>query len=85
MDELAFQLLTAEADPLRGWNARLERGATTQQGELLLFDTRASDGAPLARLQLFEGEAGVYSHPALVGERLYVRGSAEICRIDLAR
>lgn len=59
--------------------------ATTQQGELLLFDTRTSDGAPLARLQLFEGEAGVYSHPALVGERLYVRGSAEICCIDLAR
>lgn len=57
--------------------------ATTQQGELLLFDTRGG-AAPLDRQTIFEGDSGVYSYPALVGAWLFVRGSAEICCIDLA-
>jgi outer membrane protein assembly factor BamB len=57
---------------------------TTQDGELFLFDTRADDSAPLARLRVFEGDSGVYSHPALVGSSLYVRGSTAICCLELA-
>jgi hypothetical protein len=36
-------------------------------------------------MPVFENDRGVYSHPALVGTRLYIRGSAEIACVDLAR
>ncbi|HET6883331.1 MAG TPA: PQQ-binding-like beta-propeller repeat protein [Pirellulales bacterium] len=58
--------------------------ATTQNGELLLVDIQSAKGEIISRLQLFEGDTGVFSHPALVGTRLFVRGSNEICCIDLA-
>ena len=59
--------------------------ATTQNGELLLVDTHSTKGQIISRLQLFDGDSGVYSHPALVGSHLYVRGSGEVCRIDLIK
>jgi outer membrane protein assembly factor BamB len=52
-------------------------------GELLLFDTRSERPNILGRMQVFENDHGVYSHPALVGTRLYLRGSSEIVSIDL--
>jgi hypothetical protein len=33
--------------------------------------------------RVFENDHGVYFHPAVVGSRLYLRGSAEIVCIDL--
>jgi outer membrane protein assembly factor BamB len=57
--------------------------ATTLRGELVLFDAKADKFAPLARLQLFEDEEGLYSHPALVGTRLYVRGSKSVVCLEL--
>jgi outer membrane protein assembly factor BamB len=55
----------------------------TQNGELILLDARASKYQPLARVRVLEDETGVYSHPALVGKRLYLRGSGEIICLDL--
>ena len=52
-------------------------------GTLLLFDTEADEPSIVGRSKLFEKERGCYSHPALVGHRLYVRGSEEIIAIDL--
>jgi outer membrane protein assembly factor BamB len=56
---------------------------TSQAGELLLIDAKADGFQVLSRLKLFEGENGVYSHPALVGERLYVRSSGEVVCLPL--
>lgn len=57
--------------------------AITLRGELILFDAAADKFAPLARVKLFDDEAGLYSHPAVVGPAMYVRGSASIVRFDL--
>jgi outer membrane protein assembly factor BamB len=57
--------------------------ATTLRGELVLFDATGDKFAPLARLQLFEDEEGLYSHPALVGTKLFVRGSRAIVCLEL--
>ena len=35
------------------------------------------------RLQVFEDRAEIYSHPALVGDRLYIRGETSIRCIKL--
>ena len=56
---------------------------TSQAGELLLIDAKADQFKILSRLKLFEDENGVYSHPALVGERLYVRSSGEVVCLPL--
>lgn len=56
---------------------------TTQSGELLLIDARADHYTELSRLKLFERDNGVYSHPALVGKRLFVRGSAQVVCLPL--
>jgi outer membrane protein assembly factor BamB len=55
----------------------------TSEGELLLIDARAPEFALLGRLSVLPGERGLLSHPALVGDRLYVRGSAEIVCVKL--
>jgi outer membrane protein assembly factor BamB len=56
---------------------------TSQAGELLLIDAKADEFKVLSRLKLFEGENGVYSHPALVGDKLYVRSSSEVVCLPL--
>ena len=56
---------------------------TTQRGELLLVDAQAEAYRVLSRLSVFADEQGVYSHPALLGSRLYIRGSSEIGCLDL--
>jgi hypothetical protein len=50
---------------------------------LILLDAKASAHNVLGRLQVFEDEAGLLSHPALVGQKLYIRGSREIVCVDL--
>ena len=56
---------------------------TTEHGELILFDAAADKFAPLSRLKLFENDSGVFSHPALVGSRLFVRSSTSLVCLPL--
>lgn len=49
--------------------------ATTVEGELLLVEATRTAYKVVSRLRLFENEQ-VWSHPALVGKRLYVRSDA---------
>ena len=56
----------------------------TLGGELILLDARAEDCAMISRLRLFTNDVEVYSHPALVGTRLYVRGGPSVSCVDLA-
>ena len=55
----------------------------TLSGELILLDARADHCEVLSRLRLFEGDVEVYSHPALVGTRLYARGGSTVMAVDL--
>ena len=54
------------------------------EGELLLVDAKADEFRLISRFQPWEGESGLYAHPALVGSRLYVRASGAIRCYDLA-
>ena len=56
----------------------------SKMGELILLDATAKEYTELSRLAVFgKDEKGVYAHPALVGTRVYVRGSASVVRLDL--
>jgi outer membrane protein assembly factor BamB len=55
----------------------------TVDGELLLLDARADTGTILSRLRVFDESVEVYSHPVLVGSRLYIRGGANILCVQL--
>lgn len=55
----------------------------TLGGELILLDGKADECAILSRLRLFANDVEVYSHPALVGTRLYVRGGTSVACVDL--
>ena len=52
-------------------------------GELFLFAAAGDKFEAASRLRLFEDGAEVYSHPALVNNRLYIRGPSSICCVDL--
>jgi outer membrane protein assembly factor BamB len=56
---------------------------TTIEGELLLIDASSKDGKPISRVKLLKDEQGVYSHPALVGTRLYLRGNSSLVCVEL--
>jgi outer membrane protein assembly factor BamB len=56
---------------------------TSKHGELLLIDAAANQYRSISRQQVFQDDPGVYSHPALIGKRLYLRGSDEIVCLDL--
>lgn len=56
----------------------------TLGGELLLLDGKASGCVVLSRLRVFTDEVEVYSHPALIGSRLYLRGGTSVMCLDLA-
>jgi outer membrane protein assembly factor BamB len=47
-------------------------------GEVILFKAVRNAFTPLSRLRLFT-DAEVWSHPALIGNRLYIRSMKEIC------
>ena len=55
----------------------------TLAGELILLDGRADTCAIISRLRLFEDDVEVYSHPALVGTRLYARAGSSVVCVDL--
>jgi outer membrane protein assembly factor BamB len=52
-------------------------------GELRLFSAGGDLGRPIAKAQIFPGEKGLYSHPAIVGTRIYARGSSQLACFDL--
>ncbi len=52
--------------------------AVTVKGELILLEAARNVYTPISRLRLFE-DTEVWSHPALIGNRLYVRSMKEIC------
>ena len=58
---------------------------STADADLLLIDASADKFQLLGRMQVLEGEGGLLSHPALVGKRLYLRGSTEIVCVDLSQ
>lgn len=52
--------------------------AVTVKGELVLLEAARDAYTPISRLRLFE-DTEVWSHPALIGNRLYIRSMKEIC------
>jgi ABC-type phosphate/phosphonate transport system substrate-binding protein/outer membrane protein assembly factor BamB len=52
--------------------------ALTMHGELVLLQAVPEGFTPVSRLQVFQ-DTEVWSHPALVGNRLYLRSMKEIC------
>ncbi len=81
------QIYTADDDAFGNYASLIASDdrvlVTSQHGELLLLDALADQFHVLSRLKLFESDTGVYAHPALVGDRLYVRGSDEIVCVKL--
>ncbi len=57
--------------------------AVTLEGDLVLFDAAAAGFRELGRLNVLPGEKGLYSHPAFVGTRAYVRGGSTLVCLDL--
>ena len=57
---------------------------TSYHGELLLFSANADSCQIISRLRVFDSDAEVFSHPALVGTRLFIRDRASIACVDLA-
>ena len=55
----------------------------TMSGELLLLDAKSERCSILSRLKLFAEGMDMYSHPALVGTRLFVRGAETVMCVDL--
>lgn len=55
-----------------------------RSGELILLDATAKEYTELGRLAVFDKtEKGVYSHPAFVGTRVYLRGSSSVVCVEL--
>lgn len=50
--------------------------------ELILLDAKEADFTELGRLTVLPGEKGLYSHPAFVGKRFYVRGSTTMAAFE---
>ncbi|MCX5645534.1 MAG: PhnD/SsuA/transferrin family substrate-binding protein [Phycisphaerae bacterium] len=57
--------------------------AVTVGGELILFRAARDAFTPIGRLRVFK-DTEVWSHPALVGNHLYIRSMNEICCILLS-
>jgi outer membrane protein assembly factor BamB/ABC-type phosphate/phosphonate transport system substrate-binding protein len=57
---------------------------SSHRGELFLVDAAAENFKIISRLQVFDGDAGLISHPALAGNRLYIRDSSKIICVDLS-
>jgi outer membrane protein assembly factor BamB/ABC-type phosphate/phosphonate transport system substrate-binding protein len=55
----------------------------TVGGELILLDARADTCSIISRMRVFAEDVEVYSHPALVGTRLFIRGGSSVACVDL--
>lgn len=58
---------------------------TAQNGQIVLIDPTAEQCQIVGRWQLFKDESGLYSHPAMLGSTLLVRGTNEIVAVDLSK
>jgi outer membrane protein assembly factor BamB len=56
---------------------------TSVDGMVLLVDPTGDKFRLAGQWRVFDDDHGVYSYPAIVGTRLYLRGSAEVVCIDL--
>jgi outer membrane protein assembly factor BamB len=56
---------------------------TTSRGELLLLRVTRDGGEILSRVRLLGEGADVYSHPAIVNDRLYIRAASSIYCVRL--
>ena len=69
-------------DPALGDYAALiasqDRMLIVGKGELLLVDVTADTPEIVSRMRVFPGNTEIFSHPALVGNRLYLRGSQKL-------
>lgn len=54
-------------------------------GELLLIDAAAHKPAIISRVKVFDEKIRQYSHPALVGSHLYIRGENRLKCLDLSQ
>ncbi|MBY0230921.1 MAG: hypothetical protein K2W96_16670, partial [Gemmataceae bacterium] len=57
--------------------------AVTLAGSLVLWEAKAGKFAPVSRAEVLKDEAGVYSHAAFVGKRMYLRGDSEVACVEL--
>ncbi len=57
----------------------------TAQGELLLVDAQSDHYVLISRARLAESNVDVFSHPAFVGKKMYVRLGNSIACLDLSR
>jgi outer membrane protein assembly factor BamB len=55
----------------------------SSEAELILIDATGQTMKILGRQKVLAGESGLLAHPALVGTRLYLRGSGEVVCIEL--
>lgn len=56
----------------------------TLRGELIMLDAKADCCTIISRLKIFDKDVEVYSHPALVGSRLYARAGENVVCVDLS-
>ncbi|MCH9655020.1 MAG: hypothetical protein K0U89_14270, partial [Planctomycetes bacterium] len=56
------------------------------RGRLLLLDAKANQFKVISKLNLFSkpNDDNIFSHCALVGSRLYLRGESELICVDLS-
>ena len=57
--------------------------AMTLEAEFVLFDAKADEYTELGRVKVLPDEKGLYSHPAFVGKRVYVRGGNSLSCLEL--
>lgn len=80
-------LWEADGEPFARYAALVaseNRGlVVTLESDLILFDATAGEFRELGKLKVFPEDRGLYAHPALVGTRIYLRGSRSLVCIDL--
>jgi ABC-type phosphate/phosphonate transport system substrate-binding protein len=84
-----LKCLWREEDSLFGEHASLFASddrvlVVTLSGELVLVAADRPKFEAVSRVKLFAEGAEVYSHPAFVNDRLYLRGPASVCCFDLS-
>ena len=91
IDDALRELWVGEDDSLAGYGTLIGSPdrllAVGRGGKLLLINTLADDYEIVSQLEVFQDEQSkdttIYSHPALVGSRLYLRGEKALVCIDL--
>lgn len=58
--------------------------ALTARGELILCDARGERFQLIDRLALTDADVAIYSHPAFVGKRMFVRIGSSLACVDLS-